>query len=409
MGQPHSKKEQPLFRGWTFLLPPQQVVYEKSIEQRGGTVLKQPVLLVKSPTSKWCFELTPTTWLDHRMLLPELQQSEHQPIVQELIVLLKKRPDLTRALVASLERAGYSKLDYLRFLDDLIISPPEDERVTNMYRALSFSPNNLLEKDADFQRWLVRFVRARGEFLDSTASAGAIEAARQNPDFHLDDYFVNPSGWLTYNQFFTREVKPGRRPIDHLCDDRILVFPADSRYLGQWAIDEEQNNIVNVKGTKLSIRTLLADSAFAKAFEGGIFTHSYLSPLDYHRFHVPHRGVVLEAKHIEGRVWADVEGKEVQDSTGFQFTQMRGLVVLDTPIGLVAILPIGMDHVSSVNILAEPNVTLHKGELFGYFAYGASDIIMLFQKDKIRISATVGQHYLQGQKFGESAVSQYHR
>jgi len=61
------------------------------------------------------------------------------------------------------------------------------------------------------------------------------------------------------------------------------------------------------------------------------------------------------------------------DGTGYQFTQARGLIVIDSPVGLVAVLPIGMGQVSSVNLTAQVGAHLAKGEEFGYFAFGGSD------------------------------------
>ncbi len=131
--------------------------------------------------------------------------------------------------------------------------------------------------------------------------------------------------------------------------------------------------------------------------------HSYLSAHDYHRFHVPVRGVVREVRKIPGQVILDVIKKEdgsldMIDGTGYQFTQARGLIIIESPIGLVAVLPIGMGQVSSVNLTAEVGASLAKGEEFGYFTFGGSDIIVMFEKDKVRITAQIDTHYNQGKK-----------
>ena len=135
--------------------------------------------------------------------------------------------------------------------------------------------------------------------------------------------------------------------------------------------------------------------------------HSFLNVNDYHHYHVPVRGKVLEARTILGKVALDVIQKpdgtldvlEGTGGTGYQFSQARGLLVIDSPVGLVAILPIGMAQVSSVNITAEEGVTLAKGEQFGYFLFGGSDIIMLFEPDRVEITASEMTHYRQGEQF----------
>jgi phosphatidylserine decarboxylase len=89
------------------------------------------------------------------------------------------------------------------------------------------------------------------------------------------------------------------------------------------------------------------------------------------------------------------------DGDTYQFAQERGLVVIDSPVvGLVAILPIGMAQVTLVNLTVESGATLTKGEEFGYFLFGGSDIVMLFQNPQLKFDAEVGTHYLQGQKIG---------
>jgi len=62
----------------------------------------------------------------------------------------------------------------------------------------------------------------------------------------------------------------------------------------------------------------------------------------------------------------------------------------------VAVLPIGMGQVSSVNLTAQVGATLAKGEEFGYFTFGGSDIVVMFEKDRVKITAQVGTHYNQG-------------
>ena len=71
-------------------------------------------------------------------------------------------------------------------------------------------------------------------------------------------------------------------------------------------------------------------------------------------------------------------------------------------MGMVAVLPIGMAQVSSVNLTAEPGAELFKGEEFGFFAFGGSDIVMLFESDKVVLEAKIGTHYNQGRRIGRA-------
>ncbi|HMU04116.1 MAG TPA: phosphatidylserine decarboxylase, partial [Saprospiraceae bacterium] len=83
--------------------------------------------------------------------------------------------------------------------------------------------------------------------------------------------------------------------------------------------------------------------------------------------------------------------------------QARGLIVLDTPIGLVAVLPIGMCQVSSVILTAEVGKTMRKGEELSYFQFGGSDVILLFESSSnVSITAQMGVHYKVGTRIGEA-------
>jgi phosphatidylserine decarboxylase len=91
------------------------------------------------------------------------------------------------------------------------------------------------------------------------------------------------------------------------------------------------------------------------------------------------------------------------DNTGYQFVQTRGLVVLDSPIGLVACIPMGMAQVSSVVLTAEVGRELRKGEELGYFAFGGSDFVMVFeQRSNVHLDWQQGVHVRQGMAIGKA-------
>jgi phosphatidylserine decarboxylase len=160
------------------------------------------------------------------------------------------------------------------------------------------------------------------------------------------------------------------------------VFPAESTFVGQWAISTPVTKgpksllsgpAITVKHIRWQISELLDGSPHAADFEGGLFCHSFLNTYDYHRLHTPVTGKVLEARFIPGQVYLKVDLKrqnrgdpeapsdslanaiipdrylDADDPTGYQFVQCRGLLVLETPcMGKVAVLPMGMAQVSSV-------------------------------------------------------------
>lgn len=337
----------------------------------------------------------------------------HAPVVEDLGTLLDERPALRRALAAAIENAELHEVPdttaFLAYLDDLSTSIPVERQLVagaiKLHYIINQAPDDLLNESEAFNAWLKRFVQAYGDFLDSPASVAQLDTFTTLPNYNVDDYVVSPSGWLTFNQFFAREIKPGKRPIAEPRNDRVIVSPADAVFMGHWPIEEDST--ITVKGATWRIDELLDGSPYADAFRGGTYMHSFLYVDDYHRYHVPVGGELKEVRNISGRVYLDVIREPdgsfgIVDGDTYQFRQERGLVVIDSPeVGLVAVLPIGMSFVSSVNLTPDVGATLQKGDEFGFFLFGGSDIVLLFQDRNIVLDAEVGRKYLQGERIGE--------
>jgi phosphatidylserine decarboxylase len=212
-----------------------------------------------------------------------------QQVVEKLINLLQSNQRLKDALKTSLQKAqqpGIETLEeFYNYLDGILTHIPTEEdlmpSVRQFYFVLSKSPADILRKDESFNGWINEFVLSRGSFMDSAQSTETLGSFIKNPEYKIDDYIKNPSGWLTYNQFLARQLKPGKRPIQERCNDSIVVFPADSDYKGQWPIEEDST--ITVKGITYSVVDLFKDSTYGDKFKGGIFTHSFLNITDYHR------------------------------------------------------------------------------------------------------------------------------
>lgn len=310
--------------------------------------------------------------------------------------------------------------------------------------------------------WLREFAIEWGDFLDTPESAKHLETYKFGPEYSYQDYNGGEGGMKNYksfNEWFSRTFKDIdlQRPVAQPDDPRVIAFPAESTYVGQWAVTTPvgepmpaESSIV-VKHVEWPIPELLKDSKYAKDFEGGILVHSFLNVFDYHRQHAPASGKILEAKFIPGQVYLDVEldilnaeGRanedsalanaviprrylDAQDATGYQFVQCRGLFVLETAIGKIAVLPMGMAQVSSV-VFVKPgtdelirlskkeqkgltyeqqvkliNEKVHaevvgkkvsKGDMISSFLFGGSDLVMVFErKANVNITAQVGVHY----------------
>lgn len=277
-------------------------------------------------------------------------------------------------------------------------------------------------------KWIIKCADAWGAYLDTPESAKEVQTFKDDPWFNWYEYMEPPSGYLTFNEFFARHTKPGMRPVAGLNDDSVIVSQADCTMVGWWQIGEnsnihlQQEKLVNEKPVVIrskiftySIEELLKDSQYADRFKGGIFMHSFLNSTDYHRWNSPVQGKVLESRVIQGQAYLGItvdkiiiDGKlrnhlSALDGTGFQFFQTRGLIVIDSPFGLVACLPMGMAQVSSVTITAEEGVTLRKGEELGYFKFGGSDFVMCFERSSnVQITTQPNVHVQQGTCIGNA-------
>lgn len=271
----------------------------------------------------------------------------------------------------------------------------------------------VVEEDEWFREWLIDYADAWGSFLDTTESFNHdtlnsfIEHSKK---YRVQDSMIGtephwrpnaPTGWLTFNQFFARRLNSGLRPIDNPNDNECVTAPADCTYKKHYSIngDSHIDNIqITIKGVTrvATVMDLLGDQ-YDKNFANGIFTHYFLSPYSYHHFHAPVAGQVVDCRSVRERVYLDVnitnDGEfDAPDTseTGYEFTQSRGILVIDTSvknpndtvdygnIGLVAVVPVGMAQVSSVTMMATVGQYLRKGDEFGYFTFGGSNIIMLF-------------------------------
>ncbi len=343
---------------------------------------------------------------------PPVTPRAHTAVVDSLVTLLDARPELRTALVAAIDSAqveGIGSLDAFHARIDTLVTWVPDERVATpkvlaIHYVINQAPDDALNRDTAFSDWLRTVAEAWGTFLDTPASAPGIASFAANPDYHVDDFVAGPSGWQTFNQFFARQLRPGLRPIAAPDDDAVVVAPADAIFMGAWRIDARST--VTLKGAGWRIADLLDGSPYAEAFAHGTFAHSFLRITDYHRFHAPVAGVVREVRHLHGRVFVDVVRKPdgtlgAANGDGYQFNQERGLIVIESPtVGLVAMVPVGMTFISSIVMTPEVGTVLRKGEEVGWFQFGGSDMVLLFQSDQVRLEAETGTRYRMGQRIG---------
>ena len=142
--------------------------------------------------------------------------------------------------------------------------------------------------------WTKEFVAARGKFLDSKPSKSTIPLWTTDSSIKNEEYIVPPDGYQSFNEFFTRNLKPGVRTVASPTDDAVLVSPTDC------VLNMIQPMTLGAKiptkfNQKLNVRQLLNNSEYAKYFETGTAISCILLPNTYHHYHSVTSGRVVES------------------------------------------------------------------------------------------------------------------
>lgn len=224
-----------------------------------------------------------------------------------------------------------------------------------------------------------------------------------------------PDAYPSFNAFFTRELKPGLRPIDE--GEDVLVSPVDGAVsqLGQVTDDR----IFQAKGQSFSLRELLGgDEKRCEPFRDGQFTTIYLAPHDYHRIHMPITGTLREMVYIPGKLFS-VNPVTAAHVPNLFARNERVACIFDTDAGPMAMVLVGAMIVGSVEttwagVVApgsglvtstrydDKDITLKKGEEMGRFRLGSTVVLVMpkgsveWNKDEVP-----GKVLRMGNRFGK--------
>lgn len=205
-------------------------------------------------------------------------------------------------------------------------------------------------------------------------------------DLDVDDFAKSPFDYKSFNDFFCRALKPQARPI--ATGEALAVFPADGRHLAFPDLDVAEG--FYVKGAKFSIAELLGEEGLpeegrplAKKFAGGAMLISRLCPVDYHRFHFPVNGVPGEPRLIPGWLYS-VSPVALRRHLRYLVENKRQVTLIESPLyGAVAMIEVGATNVGSILQTFVPGRAIAKGDEKGFFAFGGSCVITLFQRGRI--------------------------
>ncbi len=200
------------------------------------------------------------------------------------------------------------------------------------------------------------------------------------------EFADSPDSYASFNAFFTRKLKPEARPVA----SSAVVFPADGRHLGFQDISQCPGFFV--KGQKFDVGGLLGhDAELTRRFANGSLVLSRLCPVDYHRFHFPVGGVAGQSRVINGPLYS-VNPIALRQRLAYLWENKRVVTLVETPdLGCVAIVEIGATNVGSVVQTYAPG-SVAKGQEKGYFEFGGSSTITLFEPGRVQLCADLVEH-----------------
>lgn len=392
-----------------------------------------------------------------------MENKKHEPITRELITYLNEDPELRELLDMSIAKGSIinpdedtnpirKAEDYFDLIDRCVKGLPwtftPSKKYSSLYMRIDQSMGIMyyvLEQPLDklkgrgyyhpslihhepISSWFHRLVKQIGNFLDEEGSWSKeyYELALKEEDFHLkEDLYEDPKNWHCFNDFFSRKLKdPSRRPIAFKEDDHVIVSPADAIVQGLWRIDENgriiekkedhQKGLSIKTGTLCDVSVFLGSEGYGRLFAGGTLTHTFLDINEYHRFHFPLSGKILDMKVIPygavpgGVITWDEEHRRYKEFFsevfGWQSLETRGILLMEDVYGhRVAVCPLGMCQVASVNFEKDVCIgkDVKKGDPMGCFRYGGSDIVMIFEKDAgFTLSHEKDKKLLTGEEYG---------
>ncbi len=222
-------------------------------------------------------------------------------------------------------------------------------------------------------------------------------------EFGLDDqeFLLPVEHFCSFNDFFVRELKPEARPIA----TTPLVAPADGRYLAFPSYHDQKD--VFVKGKMFSLYNLLGCNAdMTQRFTSGPFLIARLCPTDYHRFHFPVQGIPSHPKLIKG-CYQSVNPIALRKKISIVSENKRVATLISSDaLGDVLFMAVGATNVGSIHMTYLPQTSYEKGAEMGFFAFGASMLILFFEPGRVQFDPEILDNSAKGLetyiRFGES-------
>jgi len=222
---------------------------------------------------------------------------------------------------------------------------------------------------------------AYGWLQDTSWSGRKVEAFIRDFAIPMDEY--EGESFRSFNDFFIRRFRPGKRPFCLAPGD--LSAPAEARYYAWESVSRDQK--LPIKGVGLSAPELIGDPVKARPFIDGPVLLARLCPVDYHRYHYPDSGRTYDSFPVHGR-YHSVNPLALAYKGDIFITNERRVSLLETEnFGKLAYVEVGAICVGRIVQSHDESRPFRRGDEKGYFLFGGSTVIVLGEKGRWRPDA----------------------
>ncbi len=216
-----------------------------------------------------------------------------------------------------------------------------------------------------------------GRMMDAPRSAKKVPAFVKKYD--IDLRITQKQHFDSFNDFFVRKLKPDAREINP--DPEVVVSPDDGKIL---VFEDIGNQDFFVKGHRFNIYSFLSDSSLAEKYLDGSLMIIRLAPPDYHRFHFPVNGSISALTKVRGDYFSvsPIALRKIMEV--FCLNKREYVEISTRNFGEVIMAEVGATMVGTIIQTYNDSVAV-KGEEKGYFKFGGSTVILIFENGKIRI------------------------
>lgn len=216
-----------------------------------------------------------------------------------------------------------------------------------------------------------------GTYMHSSWSVHKIDPFIQK--YNIDTSQFEMKHFASFNGFFIRKLKPGARKIDTA--HQAVIAPVDGKCL---VYPNLESTDFLVKGTRFQVQSFLLNDTLSKKYQNGSLLLFRLAPTDYHRYHFPLSGKLSPTHKISGYYYSVNPIALIEDSHIFLENKRQYQIIHNPVFGDVIMAEIGATMVGSM-VSTYQGKTALKGKEEGYFQFGGSTVILLFEKGKIHI------------------------